>query len=286
MLVRPASLLLLDEPTNHLDLRARDILEEALDQYTGTIVFISHDRYFINRIATAVCMIGAGGLEVWPGSYDDFMEHLRERQEAPSETRTSPPPPASPARGAPERKAGAVRSGPRVAASGTSRDASAPGKEGGPRSETRAAKGAHAGVGHRKGGSGSAAPAPEPAPDRPQGGFRWVDEDPAVEPPGGIRRKSREQKRDEARERDRLHRETRGFKERLAAVEKEIAALEVRLKEVQIALSDPGLYKDGEKTRDVSRAHKEIQERIAWLYDEWAHLEEAIARLGSPGQGG
>jgi len=113
-----------------------------------------------------------------------------------------------------------------------------------------------------------------------------TNEDPAVEPPGGIRRKSREQKRDEARERDRLHRETRGFKERLAAIENEIAALEVRLKEVQIALSDPGLYKDGEKTRDVSRAHKEIQERIAWLYDEWAHLEEAIARLGSPGQGG
>src|SRR5216117_3164471 len=98
MLVRPASLLLLDEPTNHLDLRARAILEEALDQYTGTIVFISHDRYFINRIGTAVCEVKDGRLDLRPGSYDDYVERAaaaaRGETEASSRAEARAPAPA------------------------------------------------------------------------------------------------------------------------------------------------------------------------------------------------
>ncbi|MCZ6747303.1 MAG: ABC-F family ATP-binding cassette domain-containing protein [Acidobacteria bacterium] len=73
MMLRPANLLLLDEPTNHLDLRSRDVLEEALAEYTGTICFISHDRYFINRIATTICEVDTGGLHLFPGNYDDYL---------------------------------------------------------------------------------------------------------------------------------------------------------------------------------------------------------------------
>jgi ATP-binding cassette subfamily F protein 3 len=73
MMLRPANLLLLDEPTNHLDLRSRDVLEEALAEYTGTICFISHDRYFINRIATTICEVDSGGLSLFPGNYDDYL---------------------------------------------------------------------------------------------------------------------------------------------------------------------------------------------------------------------
>ena len=54
MLVRPAALLCLDEPTNHLDLASREVLEAALEGFPGTIIFISHDRYFINRLATQI----------------------------------------------------------------------------------------------------------------------------------------------------------------------------------------------------------------------------------------
>jgi len=73
MLVRPAALLCLDEPTNHLDLASREVLETALAGFPGTIVFISHDRYFINRIATVVVEVAAGRLTRYLGSYDDYL---------------------------------------------------------------------------------------------------------------------------------------------------------------------------------------------------------------------
>jgi ATP-binding cassette subfamily F protein 3 len=72
MLLHPASFLLLDEPTNHLDMRAKDVLLEALSKYTGTVVFVSHDRYFIDKLATRVFEIGDGRVEVYPGNYEDY----------------------------------------------------------------------------------------------------------------------------------------------------------------------------------------------------------------------
>ena len=73
MLLRPANFLLLDEPTNHLDMRAKDVLLSALAEYTGTVVFVSHDRYFIDRLATRVFEIGGGRVEVYLGNYEDYL---------------------------------------------------------------------------------------------------------------------------------------------------------------------------------------------------------------------
>src|SRR5271155_4485504 len=73
MLLHPANFLLLDEPTNHLDLRAKDVLLEALMKYTGTVVFVSHDRYFIDKLATRVFEIGDGKVEIYPGNYEDYL---------------------------------------------------------------------------------------------------------------------------------------------------------------------------------------------------------------------
>src|SRR5213594_4403246 len=72
MLLHPANFLLLDEPTNHLDMRAKDVLLEALSKYTGTVVLVSHDRYFIDKLATRVFEIGDGRVEVYPGNYEDY----------------------------------------------------------------------------------------------------------------------------------------------------------------------------------------------------------------------
>src|SRR5262249_25290197 len=72
MLVRPAPLLCLDEPTNPLDLASRALREAALGAFPGTMVFISHDRYFINLLATKVVEVAGGRLTVHPGNYDDY----------------------------------------------------------------------------------------------------------------------------------------------------------------------------------------------------------------------
>src|SRR5882762_7752379 len=73
MLLSPTNFLLLDEPTNHLDMRAKDVLLESLEKFTGTVVFVSHDRYFIDKLATRVFEIGGGEVQIFPGNYEDYL---------------------------------------------------------------------------------------------------------------------------------------------------------------------------------------------------------------------
>ncbi len=73
MLMMPSNFLLLDEPTNHLDMRAKDVLLTALEEYSGTVVFVSHDRYFIDHLATRVFEIEDGRVTVYPGNYEDYL---------------------------------------------------------------------------------------------------------------------------------------------------------------------------------------------------------------------
>jgi ATP-binding cassette subfamily F protein 3 len=73
MLLRPANTLLLDEPTNHLDLDSKDVLLEALEDFGGTLIFVSHDRYFVDKLATKVIEIGGGDAVVYPGNYEEWL---------------------------------------------------------------------------------------------------------------------------------------------------------------------------------------------------------------------
>jgi ATP-binding cassette subfamily F protein 3 len=75
MLLRPSNTLLLDEPTNHLDLDSKDVLLEALEDYGGTLIFVSHDRYFVEKLATKIIEIGHGDAIVYPGTYSEFLWH-------------------------------------------------------------------------------------------------------------------------------------------------------------------------------------------------------------------
>jgi len=100
MLLHPSNFLLLDEPTNHLDLRAKDVLLDSLQKFTGTVVFVSHDRYFIDKLATRVFEIGDGRVEVFPGNYEDYLWRKEGKDNAAADTSPAPNGAAIPANSA------------------------------------------------------------------------------------------------------------------------------------------------------------------------------------------
>jgi len=97
MLLRPSNTLLLDEPTNHLDLDSKDVLLEALEDYGGTLIIVSHDRYFVEKLATKIIEIGHGQALVYPGSYKEFLWHKEHPQEPSQLPTPKPPTPKKPA---------------------------------------------------------------------------------------------------------------------------------------------------------------------------------------------
>ncbi len=88
MLMMPSNFLLLDEPTNHLDMRAKEVLLTALKEYNGTAVFVSHDRYFLDKLATRVIEVAGGEVTVFPGNYEDYLWRKEKRGEPPSPPET------------------------------------------------------------------------------------------------------------------------------------------------------------------------------------------------------
>jgi len=85
MLLRPSNTLLLDEPTNHLDLDSKDVLLEALEDFGGTLIFVSHDRYFVDKLATKVIEIGGGQSLLYPGNYEEWLWSKKQREAANSD---------------------------------------------------------------------------------------------------------------------------------------------------------------------------------------------------------
>ncbi len=99
MLLRPSNLLVLDEPTNHLDLDSKDVLLDALVDYGGTLLFVSHDRYFVERLATKIVEVGGGQARTYPGTYAEFLWSQANGAQTP--TKAAPPAPATRATTAP-----------------------------------------------------------------------------------------------------------------------------------------------------------------------------------------
>jgi ATP-binding cassette subfamily F protein 3 len=97
MLLRPSNTLLLDEPTNHLDMDSKDVLLDALEDFGGTLILVSHDRYFIDRLATKIVDLGGGEAITYPGGYEDY-RWSREQQAKAVAARdaTAAPGPAAP----------------------------------------------------------------------------------------------------------------------------------------------------------------------------------------------
>jgi ATP-binding cassette, subfamily F, member 3 len=111
MLMMPSNFLLLDEPTNHLDMRAKDVLLTALQEYSGTVVFVSHDRYFIDRLATRIFEIEEGRVTVYPGNYEDYLWRKAGGGQVPVaiDSQPAPEPAAAFAPKAPEKRVNPIK---------------------------------------------------------------------------------------------------------------------------------------------------------------------------------
>src|SRR5262249_9766303 len=118
MLLRPSNTLLLDEPTNHLDLDSKEVLLDALIDYGGTLVFVSHDRYFVERLATKIIEVGNGEAIVYPGTYKEFLWHKEHPEAAPVGRGLSDPPQKQ---GPPKRASGPPASAPAKRTAGSKR---------------------------------------------------------------------------------------------------------------------------------------------------------------------
>ena len=99
ILVSPSNFLLLDEPTNHLDMRAKDVLLEAIAAFTGTVIFVSHDRYFIDRLATRVLEVENGTVTTYEGNYEDYLRKKEAQAQASMAETAVPHPSGSPIAG-------------------------------------------------------------------------------------------------------------------------------------------------------------------------------------------
>ncbi len=87
---KPINFLLLDEPTNHLDIDSRQVLETAINEFPGTVLFISHDRYFINQVATGILAVTKNSVTEYEGNYDDYLAALAKQAPAASEADNQP----------------------------------------------------------------------------------------------------------------------------------------------------------------------------------------------------
>jgi ATP-binding cassette subfamily F protein 3 len=224
MLFSQANCLLLDEPTNHLDVWSRMTLESALQRFDGSLVIVSHDRYFLDRVTTKVVEILDGDVHQYPGRYSDYLRHLEERGESDGSRSGAPlsPTPARPTR-APDKPAAA-----RPSAS-AKRD-----------QEARLLAGV---------------------------------QDVAPRYPG---RKTKEQRRREAEQRNQRGKALKPLQKRVKKIEDEIQLKEIRVNAINTELSRPETYDRPERMSELMRERKGIGEEIDRLTHEWESLLEEI----------
>jgi ATP-binding cassette subfamily F protein 3 len=245
MLLNASNLLLLDEPTNHLDLDSKEVLLDALADYGGTLIFVSHDRYFVDRLATKVIEIGAGEAFVYPGGYEDFLYWKKQRE---SGVATAlPVAPRVPREELPTR-APAAQPAPAVPTTKGSVPAAAPAPAQARPAPTRAKAAAHA---------------PAPAASATA----------ALQP--------RLRKPGTPPERQVLERELRKRKQRIAELEKRITEKEQAVKALEARMASAGFYDDRDGAARAVEEHKTLMWEVGDLMHQWEALQAEAETLGT-----
>jgi len=241
MLLRASNTLLLDEPTNHLDLDSKDVLLEAIEDYGGTLILVSHDRYFVEKLATKIIEIGHGEAIVYPGTYSEFLWSKEHGAQAPGSGLRA----ADATPGATSRRAGATGAKPEARhpqprAQATAKpEVRSPTPTGNPHSDARG-------------------PKPEARPDLTRDQRKQLDAD-----------------------RKKKQRATDTLNKRIAELESRIAEREARVKELEAAISAPGFYDDPDAAKQVIDRHQALMWEVGDLMGQWETLQEHAAENGA-----
>jgi ATP-binding cassette, subfamily F, member 3 len=243
MLLNPSSVLLLDEPTNHLDLDSKEVLLDALGDYGGTLVFVSHDRYFVDKLATKVIEVGGGEAPLYPGGYEDFLYWKKQR-----EAGVTTGMPVAVARRREDMEDG-------TASVSTAVPPKAPSSS--PSSATHPASKASSGK--------HSVPKPAKAPAS----------HPVAAPPSDplaprLRQSSAPP------ERQVLERELKRSKTRLAELEKRVTETEQAVKALESSMAAPGFYDDRERAAQAAEEHQKLMWETGDLMAQWEALQAEV----------
>ena len=241
MLLNASNVLILDEPTNHLDLDSKEVLLEALEDYGGTLIFVSHDRYFVDKLATKVIEVGGGQTVVYPGGYEDFVYWKKQREAGVS---VSMPSGGSSSARAMEQKPHARPASPRPSPAASAPAASAAKKETAP------------------------ATAAAPAPASGNGNKAGYDPlAPRLRPPTAADNKARE-------------REAKKIKTRIADLERRIAEKEQAVRHLEQLMASPGFYDDRARADQAVADRQRVLGEVAALMGEWESLQAESENSG------
>jgi ATP-binding cassette subfamily F protein 3 len=254
MLLRPSNTLLLDEPTNHLDLDSKDVLLEALEDFGGTLIFVSHDRYFVDKLATKVISIGGGDALLYPGNYEEFLWSLKNREKG------GPPAPVpSEAPDVPTRRP--------LAPAAT---------EAAQRSSRAAARPSHKGP---VVAAVSAKPPSSPAGPRlvrPAGHVSAAAKhsEPVAAPAALPHAQSYEEKKRLEAEARKARKVQDARRKRIDDLEARIAEREQAIRDIEATMAAPGFYDNHEEAKPIIDKHQALMWEVGDLMHQWEELQQ------------